>query len=202
MRTGSPLVVTKDRLTRVLACEAHYVASEFGDRPLSAALACGAIVDVLFRQLVTVGSIGDPMADGLAALAVDDHQRRPGLVGRASAGRRAGRTPGRGRAPGRRAPASVAGLGPGLAPADAGGHAGAVGRRCRRAVRPGRPGHRTTGPRRGLGGHHRGQVGLPPHRAPRRPPLLRPDRGPAEPGATLRGRHLLHHGPANSTWIR
>ncbi len=75
MRTGSPLVVTKDRLTRVLACEAHYVASEFGDRPLSAALACGAIVDVLFRQLVTVGSIGDPMADGLAALAVDDHQR-------------------------------------------------------------------------------------------------------------------------------
>jgi hypothetical protein len=75
MLTGSPLVVTKDRLTRVLACEAHYVASEFGDRPLSAALACGAIVDVLFRQLVTVGSIGDPMADGLAALAVDDHQR-------------------------------------------------------------------------------------------------------------------------------
>ncbi|HEX3980796.1 MAG TPA: hypothetical protein VHW93_06215, partial [Acidimicrobiales bacterium] len=75
MRTGTPLVVTKDRLTRVLACEAHYVATEFGERPLSVALACGAIVDVLFRQLVTVGTIGDPMADGLAALAVDDHQR-------------------------------------------------------------------------------------------------------------------------------
>jgi hypothetical protein len=75
MRADPPLVVTKDRLTRVLACEAHYVATEFGERPLSVALACGAIVDVLFRQLVTVGAIGDPMADGLAALAVDDHQR-------------------------------------------------------------------------------------------------------------------------------
>jgi len=67
-------VVTKDRLTRVLACEAHYVATEFGRRSNSVALACGAIVDALFRQLVTVGSIGDPMADGLAALAVDDRQ--------------------------------------------------------------------------------------------------------------------------------
>jgi hypothetical protein len=74
-RAGPPLVVTKDRLTRVLACEAHHVVTEFGERPLSVALACGAIVDVLFRQLVTVGAIGDPMADGLAALAVDDHQR-------------------------------------------------------------------------------------------------------------------------------
>jgi hypothetical protein len=72
---GPRLVVTKDRLTRVLACEAHYVATEFGERPLSVALACGAIVDVLFRQLITVGTVGDPMADGLAALAVDDHQR-------------------------------------------------------------------------------------------------------------------------------
>jgi hypothetical protein len=69
-----PLVVTKDRLTRVLACEAHYVATEFGQRSNSVALACGAIVDALFRQLVTIGSIGDPMADGLAALAVDDRQ--------------------------------------------------------------------------------------------------------------------------------
>lgn len=68
------LVVTKDRLTRVLACEAHYVATEFGERPLSVPMACGAIVDALFRQLVTVGSIGDPMADGLAALVVDGDQ--------------------------------------------------------------------------------------------------------------------------------
>jgi hypothetical protein len=72
---ASPLVVTKDRLTRVLAGEAHSAAAEFGDRPPTMAMACGAIVDVLFRQLVTVGSIADPMADGLAALSVDDHQR-------------------------------------------------------------------------------------------------------------------------------
>jgi hypothetical protein len=69
------LVVTKDRLTRVLACEAHQADADFGERPPTIAMACGAIVDVLFRQLVTVGSIADPMADGLAALSVDDHQR-------------------------------------------------------------------------------------------------------------------------------
>ena len=67
-------MVTKDRLTRVLACEAHHDGTEFGQRAPTVAMACGAIVDVLFRQLVTVGSIGDPMADGLAALSVDDHQ--------------------------------------------------------------------------------------------------------------------------------
>ena len=70
----APVVVTKDRLTRVLACEVHQGTAEFGTRPLSVALACGALVDVLFRQLVTVGTIGDPMEDGMAALAVDDHQ--------------------------------------------------------------------------------------------------------------------------------
>jgi PD-(D/E)XK nuclease superfamily len=74
-RGGPPLVVTKDRLTRVLACEAHHVASEFGDRPPTVAMACGALIDVLFRQLVTVGTISDAMADGLAALSVDDHHR-------------------------------------------------------------------------------------------------------------------------------
>ncbi len=72
--SGLPVLVTKDRLTRVLACEAHQVATGFGTRPFSVALACGSLVDALFRQLVTVGSIGDPMEDGLAALAVDDHQ--------------------------------------------------------------------------------------------------------------------------------
>jgi hypothetical protein len=75
--TGHPpkLVVTKDRLTRVLACERHQVVSEFGDREPTAALACGALIDVLFRQLVTVGAIGEPMADGLAALRLDDRHR-------------------------------------------------------------------------------------------------------------------------------
>lgn len=70
-----PLVVTKDRLNRVLACEAHLAAAEFGERTFTTALACGAIIDVLFRQLVTIGRIDDPVADGLSALSVDDRQR-------------------------------------------------------------------------------------------------------------------------------
>jgi hypothetical protein len=72
---GPPLVVTKDRLTRALACEAHAEPTGFGDRTPTTGLACGALIDVLFRQLVTVGALGDPMADGLAALGVDDRQR-------------------------------------------------------------------------------------------------------------------------------
>jgi len=70
----SPVLVTKERLHRALACDAHSVATGSGPRPFSPSLACGALIDVLFRQLVTVGGIGDPMTDGLAALAVDDHQ--------------------------------------------------------------------------------------------------------------------------------
>ncbi len=71
----APIVVTKDRITQVLACEAHHVASQFGERRPSQSMACGALIDVLFRQLVATGDIGDPMTDGLAALALDDHQR-------------------------------------------------------------------------------------------------------------------------------
>lgn len=37
-------------------------------------MACGALIDVLFQQLVTVGSIGDPMKDSIEALAVDERQ--------------------------------------------------------------------------------------------------------------------------------
>ncbi len=72
------LRMTKDRLTGVLARGTHPVDAEFGERSPTIPLACGALVDVLFRQLVTVGSIGDPMADGLAGLSVDEH--RLGLV--------------------------------------------------------------------------------------------------------------------------
>jgi PD-(D/E)XK nuclease superfamily len=71
----APIVVTKDRLTQVLTCEAHHVASQFGERRPSQAMACGALIDSLFRQLVATGRIDDPMADGLAALSVDDHQQ-------------------------------------------------------------------------------------------------------------------------------
>jgi hypothetical protein len=70
---GEPLVVTKDRLTQALACESH-ADSDFAHRPPTVALACGALMGALFRQLVTVGATDDPMADGLAALSVDDRQ--------------------------------------------------------------------------------------------------------------------------------
>jgi hypothetical protein len=41
-------------------------------RAVTVPLARGALVGVLFRQLVTTGHIGDPMADAMAALEVDD----------------------------------------------------------------------------------------------------------------------------------
>jgi hypothetical protein len=69
-----PLVVTKGHLNRALSCDAHREPTGFGDRPFSLPLAVGALVDVLFRQLVTTGSVGDAMADGLDALSVDDRQ--------------------------------------------------------------------------------------------------------------------------------
>jgi len=71
---GHPLVVTKGSLTRALSCDAHREPAGFDDQPFSLPLAVGALVDVLFRQLVTTGSLGDPMTDGLDALRVDDRQ--------------------------------------------------------------------------------------------------------------------------------
>ena len=71
----APVVVTKDRLTAILACEAHQLVTGFGERAPTIAMACGALIDVLFRQLVTVGGIDDPMADGVAALSVDGHHQ-------------------------------------------------------------------------------------------------------------------------------
>lgn len=70
----TPLVITKDRLTRALSPGVHHDAIGFGVQPPTTPMACGALIDVLFRQLVTIGSIGDPMTDGLAALALDDRQ--------------------------------------------------------------------------------------------------------------------------------
>ncbi len=70
----APLMVTKDRLTRSLACATHASADPTGERECSLPLACGALVGVLFRQLVATGSIGDPLADGMDGLGVDEHQ--------------------------------------------------------------------------------------------------------------------------------
>lgn len=72
--TGPVSVVTKDRLTRALSCAFHRSDRQFGGRPFTRPLACGALVDVLFRQLVTVGSIGEAMTDAMDGLAIDDHQ--------------------------------------------------------------------------------------------------------------------------------
>jgi hypothetical protein len=68
------LIVTKERLTRSLSCPVHRTVDRFGERVFTLPLACGALVDVLFRQLVTVGAVGDAMADALEGLAMDDRQ--------------------------------------------------------------------------------------------------------------------------------
>jgi hypothetical protein len=84
------LVVTKDRLTRALSCPVHRSADRGAGRvddglhgivdgrpdgrSFSPALACGAMVGALFRQVVAVGAVDDPMDDALGALALDEHQ--------------------------------------------------------------------------------------------------------------------------------
>jgi len=75
---GGRLVVTKDRLTGVLACPGHRTVDRFGERSFTIPMACGALVDALFRQIVTVGSVGDPLADALDGLGTDE--RQSGLV--------------------------------------------------------------------------------------------------------------------------
>jgi hypothetical protein len=70
---GVPVVVTKARLAGALDGVATLGQGDRQDPVPSPALACGALVDTLFRQLVTVGTIGDPMTDGLAGLEVDGH---------------------------------------------------------------------------------------------------------------------------------
>jgi len=71
---GGRLVVTKDRLTRALRCPVHRNVDRFGQRDFSLPLACGALVDVLFRQIVTVGTVGDPMGEALEGLGMEGHQ--------------------------------------------------------------------------------------------------------------------------------
>lgn len=58
-----PLVVTKQTLRTAGSGPDH--------RSVTFAIALGALVDALFRQLVTLGRIDDPMRDGLSALEVD-----------------------------------------------------------------------------------------------------------------------------------
>ena len=71
---GSGLVVTQGRLTGALACPAHRVDDQSAEHEFTIPLATGALIDVLFRQLVTTGSIDDPMADALDGLSIDAHR--------------------------------------------------------------------------------------------------------------------------------
>lgn len=71
---AAPLVVTKARLNCALGGADPDRASFLGERPITMAMACGSVIGALFRQLITAGSIGEPMTDGLAALSVDDRQ--------------------------------------------------------------------------------------------------------------------------------
>ena len=62
-----PLIVDKRSLSAAFGSAGH--------RPgLSIPLARGALIDVLFRQLVTTGRVDAPMEDGLAGLRVDGRQ--------------------------------------------------------------------------------------------------------------------------------
>jgi len=71
---GPATVVTGHRLTAALACGIHRPDDGVGCPPISAPLACGALVGVLFRQWVTTGSFDDPFDDALEGLSIDGHQ--------------------------------------------------------------------------------------------------------------------------------
>jgi len=64
----APLIVNKQVLRDALARRDRRNA---GPQAITGSMALGALMDALFRQLVTVGHIDDPMRDGLDALRVD-----------------------------------------------------------------------------------------------------------------------------------
>ena len=69
------MVLTKDLVGRALACGSDHPATGDGGRSPNGPLAVGFLMKALFRQLIVLGRIDDPMADGLAALAVDGHEQ-------------------------------------------------------------------------------------------------------------------------------
>ncbi len=79
---GAPsLRVNKETLNQVLACEAHLVARRSAPRALTGALVRGILVDAVFRQWVTMGHIGDPFTDAVAAVACEgDRDEVAGFV--------------------------------------------------------------------------------------------------------------------------
>ena len=75
---AAPVRVRKETLNQVLMCEAHVAARLAAPTVMSAAIARGSMVDALFRQWVTTGSISDSTSDALGALAADGD--RDGIV--------------------------------------------------------------------------------------------------------------------------
>jgi hypothetical protein len=71
---GSALVVTRERITRAVACPVHRESDGCGERVFTLPLACGALVAVLFRQLVTAGVVGAAWDEALDGLGLVDHQ--------------------------------------------------------------------------------------------------------------------------------
>jgi len=67
---AAPLRVSKDDLSQVLDCEAHFLSQRDAAPSLTPALARGSLVDAVFRQWITVGELADPFADALDALSV------------------------------------------------------------------------------------------------------------------------------------
>lgn len=71
---ANPLILDKKTLR-----QAHSEHRRRGPQEITHAIAIGLVMDALFRQLVTVGHIDDPMQDGLDALRIDS--RRADAVG-------------------------------------------------------------------------------------------------------------------------
>ena len=63
-----PVRLTKDLVNQVLTCEAH-LDRRRAPPPPTPELVRGICVDLLFRQWVTIGRLGDPLDDALSALA-------------------------------------------------------------------------------------------------------------------------------------
>jgi hypothetical protein len=79
------LIVSKQILRDTLAGRPNRACG--GPQPITDSMALGAVMDALFRQVVTTGHIEDPMRDGIDALRVDPRRSEVvdfvhGLVGR------------------------------------------------------------------------------------------------------------------------
>jgi len=85
---AGPVRVSKEALNQVLVCEAHLVAARRAPRLPTVDLVRGSCVDALFRQWISVGTVGDPWDDALSALEVDGDRDGVASFARALAGPR------------------------------------------------------------------------------------------------------------------